>query len=45
MTLMTLLLAWTAVSIVTSLAMGRWLGGRDLIDHFVSPLQFRLDDD
>lgn len=45
MTLATFLVAWAVVSVVSSLMMGRWLGGRDLIDQFVAPLQFRLDDD
>ena len=45
MTVASFLLAWAVVSVVSSLLMGRWLAGQDLIDHFVGPIQLRLDDD
>ena len=45
MTLGTFLAAWALISVVSSLMMGRWLGGRDLISQFVAPIQFCLDDD
>jgi hypothetical protein len=45
MTIATILMLWALVSVVTSLAMGHWLASRDLIDRFVAPMQFRLDDD
>lgn len=45
MTITTFLGLWAVVSILASLAMGRWLGGRDLVDQFMAPMRFRLDDD
>ena len=45
MTIATFLGLWAVVSIVASLSMGRWLGGRDMVDRFMAPMRFRLDDD
>ena len=45
MTIATFLGLWAIVSIVASLAMGRWLGGRDMVEQFMAPMRFRLDDD
>ena len=45
MTITTLLAMWAVASVVTSLLMGRWLGERGLVESFMGPVRFRLDDD